>query len=309
MKRVHYFLMVSIILLSAVAAAEYQSVTQMVSHPLSVGLAADEAAPPAGNEADALPGGHDLETIGKKANNPVGSLWMLWFQNDYTRISGDAVDGRERWNTTEFQPVMSFPFEMDGDPWNFIIRPVVQYQSFSFSGDRSTGFGDTALAMAIGPDRDDGTIWGVGVTQIFPTAEHDTIGQEKWQAGPMFLLAHLAPDVGGFNVGVFGQHWWSYAGEDDREETSLTDIQYFIQYRVTKTGLIGMAPNIQYDWRKDSDDALTLPIGLGYQNVFTIGKMPVKWGIEYQYMLVKPDDMGSDWNIRFIFVPIIPSPL
>ncbi len=172
--------------------------------------------------------GHNLEAIGKQTNNPVGAAWMLWFQNDFTVMDGDESDHEENFNSLKFQPVMSFPTTLAGDPWNFIVRPTFQLQSFSFAGDRTSGLGDTALAVAIGPDRMDGTIWGLGITNIFPTASDDAIGQEKWQAGPMALLAHLAPDGGGFNVGIFAQHWWSYAGDDDRDDTSLTDIQYFI---------------------------------------------------------------------------------
>jgi len=250
----------------------------------------------------------DLETIGKKANNPVGSLWMLWNQNDSTRMGGDAVSGHDLWNSYKFQPVMSFPFHMDDEPWNFIVRPVIQYQSFEVGGNRTTGFGDTALAVAIGPDRTDGVIWGAGITSIWPTAEEDEIGQGKYQAGPTGLFAHLAPNVGGFNYGVFGQHWWSYAGDDDRDETNLTDIQYFIQYRLTSTATIGMAPNIQYDWKADSDNALSLPVGLGYQDIVKFGNTPIKWGIELQYYVVQPDDFGPEWNLRFIFVPVIHSP-
>ncbi|HIP40225.1 MAG TPA: hypothetical protein EYG88_12740 [Desulfocapsa sulfexigens] len=253
-------------------------------------------------------GVHDLETIGKKTNNPVGSAWMMWFQNDFTVMDGDASEHEENWNSFKLQPVMSFPFKMGGDPWNFIVRPVFQFQSFSFAGDRTTGFGDIAMDIAIGPDRTDGVIWGLGVANIFPTASEDEVGQDKWQAGPAVLLAHLAPKVGGFNVGFFAQHFWSYAGDDDRPDTSLTDIQYFIQYRLSKTETLGMAPNIQYDWEADSDNALKLPIGFGYQNVTKVGNTPIKYGLEFQYYVVQPDDFGPVWNVRFIFVPVIQSP-
>lgn len=261
-----------------------------------------------GEQIESEAGEHDLETIGKKTNNPVGSAWMIWFQNDLTEMDGDITKHEKHWNSFKLQPVMSFPFELGGDKWNFITRPVFQLQSFSFAGDRTTGFGDIAMDIAIGPDRTDGNIWGVGIANIFPTASDDEIGQGKWQAGPALLLAHLAPDVGGFNVGVFGQHFWSYAGSDNRADTSLTDVQYFVQYRLSETETIGMAPNIQYDWKKDSDNALSLPVGLGYQNVIKIGNLPVKYGFEFQYYVVKPDDFGPKWNLRFIFVPVIQSP-
>ncbi len=36
-------------------------------------------------------------------------------------------------------------------------------------------------------------------------------------------------------------------------------------------------------------------------------KVPVKFGIEGQYSVVRPDAYGQDWNIRFVVAPIIPS--
>lgn len=173
---------------------------------------------------------------------------------------------------------MSFPFDVNEDTWNFIVRPVIQYSSqpmdSSFGdallgraneipasklnshnypfNDRTTGFGDSALLTLAGPARDDGFIWGAGISQIFPTAEEDVLGQGKYQAGPAFLVASLAPKPGGFNVGMLTQHWWSYAGDDDRADTSQTDIQYFLNYRLSSTELVGMAPNIRVNWKADS---------------------------------------------------------
>ena len=305
-------LMLSLLTFGAALAAEQEkddvgSIREQIQSSAGVEVNKETVEPK--QDGHSSEGGHDLETLGKKTNNPVGSAWMLWMQNDFTVMDGDKSEHEENWNSFKFQPVMSFPFEMGGDPWNFIIRPVFQIQSFSLDGDRTSGLGDTAFAVAIGPDRTDGVIWGLGITNIFPTASHDEIGQEKWQAGPMALLAHLAPDVGGFNVGVFAQHWWSYAGTDSREDTSLTDIQYFIQYRLSKTETLGCAPNIQYDWEKDSDNALSVPIGFGYQNLTVINGVPIKYGLELQYYVVQPDDFGPQWNLRFIFVPVVQSPM
>jgi len=293
--------------------------------------------PQAAESSAAKAGGDDMEKIAKMTANPVGAAWMMWTQNDYTRINGDLVPGNEYVNSTKFQPVMSFPLDFRGEDWNLIVRPVLQYQSVPLDkdvgklfgaspsdivvdprlggiaedafDDRTSGFGDTALLTLLGPNRLDGNIWGVGMTQIFPTAEEDVLGQQKWQAGPAFLWAHLAKDVGGFNYGALAQHWWSYAGDDDRENTSQTDIQYFINYRLSKTELVGMTPNIRYNWEADdSDDKLTLPIGLGYSNVYKLGKLPVRIAAEVQYSVISPDNVGSDWNFRLLFIPVIPNP-
>ena len=153
----------------------------------------------------------NLEWIVKESSNPLGNLWMLWFQNDYTWYHGDDVPGHKQGNSLKFQPVMAFPFEVAGETWKFISRPILQYQSVPFreSAGRllgkskreiasdptlagiaerprghTSGLGDTVLLTIAGPAHHDGFIWGVGPTQIFPTAEKVMLGQGKWQAGP-----------------------------------------------------------------------------------------------------------------------------
>ena len=37
------------------------------------------------------------------------------------------------------------------------------------------------------------------------------------------------------------------------------------------------------------------------------GSLPVKVGVEMQYMPVTPDFYGAEYNIRFVFAPIIPA--
>ena len=283
--------------------------------------------------AEQQPDNGDLGKIAKMTSNPLGAAWMLWFQNDYTRFRGDALDGRHEYgNTSTFQPVMSFPFQVGDDDWNFIARPVLQYRhapidkkvGHAYGGNpaylpegfspqdpyhgRTSGFGDSALLTLVGPAREDGVVWGVGVSQIFPTAEHKVLGQDKWQAGPAVLAARLAPDPGGWNYGALAQHWWSYAGNDERDDTSQTDIQYFLNYRSSATELIGMTPNIRVDWKADSGEKVSFPIGLGYSNVVKFGRMPVRMAIELQHYVKQPDEFGPDWNLRLLFVPVVANP-
>jgi hypothetical protein len=321
----------SVFLASALCAGAVQADEKNPNIP-----AMGESPSPQVEKSSDGPSAAELEKIAKMTANPIGAAWMLWTQNDYTRIRGDAVPGSKNINSTKFQPVMSFPVDIFDEDWNLIVRPVLQYQNVplrksagdlfgnslgeitndvglsstansAFDG-RTDGLGDTALLTLLGPNRLDGFVWGAGLTQIFPTAKEDVLGQDKWQAGPAVLLAHMAPDVGGWNVGALGQHWWSYAGDDDREDTSQTDIQYFINYRLSSTELIGMSPNIRYNWKADSDNKLTLPVGLGYSNVYKVGKLPLRVAAEVQYSVVSPDNVGSDWNFRLLFIPVISNP-
>jgi hypothetical protein len=179
-----------------------------------------------------------LEKAAQKSNNPVSDAWLLLMQNDLTRV--ETPDGDKWQNKTSIQPIMPVPI-MDGD-WNIVNRIIAGvvtapidddiFSTDPFDG-RTTGFTDTVYFALAAPNRDDGWIWGVGPTFIFPTASNDVLGQEKWQAGPAALLARLGNDHGGFgiehfNIGVLAQHWWDYAGDDDR--TDLTPRKWSVFY-------------------------------------------------------------------------------
>jgi len=287
----------------------------------------------------ANPSEPDLAKLAQKANNPISDAWLLITQNDTTLIEGDSVDGTKVANVTKFQPVLSAP--IFGGDWNFVVRPVVQVSSLPLNeqaGDlfgaapndivadsglaaaaadpygRTTGLGDTVLLTLVGPNSDDGWIYAAGASQIFPTASDDVLGQGKWQAGPAALVARLGNDYGGFgiehfNIGFLAQQWWSYAGDDDREDTNQADIQYFLNWKATPTGLIGMTPNISVNWNADGgfSDKVAFPVGLGYIGVFKVGDLPIRWGVEAQYYLTGNDDVKRTANFKLFIAPIVPN--
>ena len=262
--------------------------------------------------------GMSLEKAAQKANNPVSDAWLLITQNDLTSL--DTPDGSEWRNRTSIQPVMPVPI-LDGE-WNIVNRIVTGVVSAPIDDDlnstdpfdgRTTGLTDTVYFALAAPNRDDGWIWGLGPTFILPTATEDVLGQEKWQAGPAGLLVRLGNDYGGFglehfNIGVLAQHWWDFAGDDDRASVSQSDIQYFVNWKATPTQLIGMTPNIQIDWNKSGSDRFSVPIGLGTIGLFRMGNVPIRWGIEAQYYVMQPDPVGPEFNLKLFFAPIIGNP-
>jgi hypothetical protein len=221
---------------------------------------------------------------------------------------------------------------MDGE-WNLVNRIVANHYSApgdredgDFFEGRTNGMGDTVFLSLAAPNRDDGFIWGVGPTVIAPTGT-DGLTQDKWQVGPAALVARLGKETGqpmnidSWNVGVLAQQWWDVGGSDSiTESTNQADIQYFLNYRVSNTALIGMTPNIQIDWEKSGSDRFTVPVGLGYIDMFKVGPMPVRWGVELQYYVMKPDaNVGTsnpseyipyspDWNLKFFVAPVTLNP-
>ncbi len=254
----------------------------------------------------------DLAEIDRQLNNPLTTLWSLTFQNNTSLKTGDAVDGSEYSNNLFFQPFL--PFAVGSRKQAMLtlrpVFPLVTNPTFDSTDTRNssghdTGLGDIQLLTLAGPNNSKGLVWGAGATFIFPTATEDTLGQGKYQAGPAVMLFYMGePWVGGF----IAQHWNSFDGDSDRDDARKTDFQYVIRRSLKNATSVGMGPTISYDWEADSDNALTVPIGLGVTKTTRWGKTPIKLRAEIHYSLIKPDDYGTDWNFRLQITPVIKNP-
>ncbi len=249
----------------------------------------------------------ELEKINRELENPLAKRWSLVFQENYALNQGEAVDGTVSSNTFFFQPALPIPF---GKNMVFTARPVFpivttpNFSSDATGGTSITGFGDIQMVTLLGPGNATGWIWGAGATFVFPTATDESIGNGKYQAGPALMVFHLSKT---WTKGLFFQHWWSYAGNSNREDVTRTELQYIFR-RNFGTWSLGMGPNISVNWEAEPENRLTFPIGLGYTRTVRIGNTPVKMRIEPQYTIIRPDNYGNVWNIRFQFAPVIKSP-
>ena len=253
----------------------------------------------------------DLGEIDRKLNNPLTNIWSLTLQNNTAVNSGDAVKGNEYSNNLFFQPFM--PFVVGEEKQTMLtLRPVfpmvtqpVFDDDSGKSSEHKTGMGDIQMLVLAGPNRADGAVWGAGATFVLPTASQDVLGSEKYQAGPALMAFNMGKP---WVYGVLAQHWESFDGDSDRDDISRTDIQYVVRYSLPDAWSVGMGPTITYDWEADSDNALTFPVGLGLTKTTRWGKMPVKLRAEVHYSVIKPDDYGTEWNIRFQITPVINNP-
>ena len=251
-----------------------------------------------------------LAEINRRLENPLTTLWSWIYQGNVGINRGDLIDGSETSQVHFFQPALPVPI---GDDKVFIARPVIPYVDVPVLDPSSpggvngseSGLGDMQLFTVLGPSRTDGIVWGLGATFKLPTASDPLLGQEKWQVGPAALIFSLKKP---WTLGVLAQHWWSVAGDDDRAAVSQTDIQYVARRQMGNGWSLGMGPTITIDWKADSDNRLTIPVGLGVTKTVRIGKVPVKLRFEPQYSIVRPDDFSAEWNIRFQVAVVTPSP-
>jgi len=247
-----------------------------------------------------------MEELSKELANPLAQIWNLSFQHNRSVITGDVVNGHERINTTLFQPVLPIPL---GDKYTAFARPVITIidgptngtitggtpsQPIGNGTDRQIEFGDTILPMGVGVVRKEGWSWGGGLTFIFPTSQNDLLGSHQYQAGPTALALWANKD---WTIGTHIQHWWGFADDSygwSGENHNHSDIQYFIIKNLPNAWQLRASPHVTVDWNKNSDNALTLPIGIGVGKMIKIGPMPVMLMAEYQYSVISPDKIGNE---------------
>ena len=75
---------------------------------------------------------------------------------------------------------------------------------------------------------------------------------------------------------------------------STTAAQYFYAIGLGRGWQLASGPVVVYDWKADSDDALTFPLGLGVAKTAHIGSMTWKFELQAQYFAEQPGT--SDWT-------------
>lgn len=275
----------------------------------------------------------EMAAIGEALANPLSYLWLMFTQLDTIKYEGDVLDalGEDEIinHTLLVQPVLSLQLTQE---WKAVIRPVIPINSFetvdnvdlSTGGvfdpvgvdlERETGIGDIVLWTAFSKQYKPPNIFGFGVTAMFDTATDDALGTGKNSIGPMALAFSITEK---WILGVVAQHWESVGGSDhrtintdagpvrvDRPDVSLTDVQPVVRYRVNQLTNIGLAPNWRYNHETDQ---ASIPIGLGFDTLVKWGKLPIKMGVEFYTYAESDDDFGGDSQIRFLFIPVLPSP-
>jgi hypothetical protein len=212
----------------------------------------------------------------------------------------------EEWvNNLYFQPVL--PVRLT-EKVNLITRPVFTlYNSVPVptgpdTTERETKLGDTILAQMFSPAGTEPWIFAAGPTWIFPTAGSDATGQGKWQLGPALGGGYITDE---FLAGALVQQWWSFAGDDDRENTSQMAILPLIYGFYEGGWSIGYSGQILADWEAPSGEQWTVPLGMSVGKVVNLGILPVQFQLAGQYFVEQPTG-GPEWNIQLQITPVIP---
>ena len=205
------------------------------------------------------------------------------------------------------------PFDFGTGPGNNPVPPEGQPLPVEVFSGRTTSYGDIYYVGLFAPndpirlENNAKLLWGLGFDLGFPTADEDMLGTGKYSAGPSALGVYMG-EV--FKGGALVQHYWDYAGDSDRTDVNTSNIQYLYYWSLSDTVSIGAGPNVIIDWKQNSDNRYTVPVGFGINKTFQFGKVPVRIGLEYYETVIEPDDVvhnESSW--RLYIIPAVPAAL
>ena len=233
------------------------------------------------------------EELAKLAQNPVGNLISVPFQNNTNFNYGPQSDTQ---NVMNIQPVI--PISVN-EEWNVITRtilPVISQPALSPTGERINGIGDTVFTAFLSPAKPGAWIWGAGPVIQLPTNSNAVMGNKNWGAGPSVVVLHM--DHGDpWVYGVLVNNIWSLSSNKQGGSYNNGLIQPFVNYNFKGGAYFTTSPIITADWKANSSDRWTVPLGGGVGKIFHVGKLPVNSQISAYYNIEKPE-FGADWQIR-----------
>jgi len=265
--------------------------------------------------------GGSADAAAKELSNPAGSLASLSNNLVFQTYKGDLpdADDQDAWSY-QFQPVLPFPVGDKGH--NIIFRPLIPvlFDQPTFDpgdgrfDDLDTNLADTTFDLVYAgntmKDQHDGYLWGVGVAGTLPTATNNALGGDQWRGGPE-LFGGIIRKWG--VVGAVLSHQWNLGGGDggpgsNDQSVRVTSGQYFYAIGLGNGWQLASGPVFSYDWKADSDDALSLPIGVGIAKTMHIGATTWKFEAQAQYFVEQPDTFGGDWLYKLTITPVIHNP-
>jgi hypothetical protein len=239
----------------------------------------------------------DLATL---VQNPIAKVISLPFQNNLSFGVGPEHDPQDVLN---IQPVL--PVQIN-DNWNVISRTIipVEYQPSSLpGGDALGGVGDISLALYFSPARvTNGIIWGVGPAFIFPTANHEVLGQGKFSAGVSAVALTIQ---GPWLVGALVTEVTAVSGVDYRRQVNQLLTQPFINYNFPRGWYLTSSPIITANWKAPGSQQWTVPLGAGGGRAFRLGKQAMNAQLQAFDDVTHPHGSGN-WTLRVQFQLLFP---
>jgi hypothetical protein len=240
------------------------------------------------------------EELAKLSQNPIGNIINVPFQENANL--NDGAEKKTR-NVVNIQPVI--PIEIS-ENWNLLTRTILPLISQpEADGGRTNGVGDVQFELWLTPASPAAYAFGVGPFIQAPTHSNGQLGNDHWGLGPTFVVVHVDKESP-WVYGVTAYNVWSMGSASDSPAYNNGLVQPFVNYNLPGGGgtYLTSGPQLTVNWKAESSQRWTVPIGGGVGHVFHFGKLPVNMSVQAYYNVVRPDD-GANWliqaQVKFMF--------
>lgn len=234
-----------------------------------------------------------------QANNPLANMTALNFHNYYIPKLTNAPDDNYMNNTwVRFAK----PFAK-GRLLLRVSAPITTMGVLdvpSQSVNTISGLGDINAFVSFNFVSKPTATIGIGPLISAPTATDNSLGTEQWQAGFAFVAFIVKSPV--FQYGGLVTWQGSFAGNEDRDNTSMIAVQPFYFWQLGKGLYLRGAPIWAFDIRNGN---YHVPFALGIGKVVKVGSTVFNLFVEPQYSLLhegtQPQlQIFTGINIQFI---------
>jgi hypothetical protein len=240
------------------------------------------------------------EELARKAQNPISDLTSALVENSFNFGVGSSNGLQYIANLEEFYPVRVIT-ELSLVQ-RFVIPLIAQPELVPGQGSKG-GLGDIQYQAYLTSVNATGFIFGFGPVVSVPTAYPNELGSGKWSAGPAAAAVAVLHD---WVMGLQGYQLWSISSYNDRPPVSQMQLQPFLFCNLAGAWYVGSSPLITANWKSQTGQHWTVPVGGGIGKVFRIWKQPLKTELQGFDYVVSPQQ-GPNWGARLQFQILFPS--
>ncbi len=260
--------------------------------------------------------GHEGKTadqVAKELTNPNNSLAKMQTKFQYRWYRGDLPGADDQDNfSVLFQPIFPFKLGTTGSGGHSVLfvrpaipilvdQPVPGVENGRFGWDHVSALGDVVTDVAYGVTEKNGLVWALGAVSTLPLASDNDVAGKHFRLGPEAIIAKISKAG---VIGAFPSHQWDVTGWGSDPAYSTTSCQFFLTATPGGAWAIGTQPTLAYDWQATK---WTIPLHLTVSKTVILGKMPVKFEVETNYYVERPDAFAPEWLMSFNITPVIPN--
>jgi hypothetical protein len=136
------------------------------------------------------------------------------------------------------------------------------------------------------------------------TATDDRLGQGVWGLGPTAVALRID---GPWLYGALINNVWSVSEDAGRAGVNQMLVQPFINYNFPDHPgrYLSFSPIITADWKAESGQRWTVPLGLAIGQILKPGGQPLNFQAGAYYNVERPD-AGPRWQIRLVVSLMFP---